>query len=43
MALLDIEMVSMQEIFLSYIETQSGQTIYEIMEKKQFCLENSVE
>lgn len=39
MALLDIQMVSFQEIFLPYIETQNGQTIFEILEEKQFLLE----
>lgn len=39
MALLDIEMVRFEEIFLPYIETQSGQTIYERLEEKQFLLE----
>lgn len=39
MALLDIEMVRLEEIFLPYIETQSGQTVYEVLEKKQFLLE----
>ena len=39
MALLDIEMVRFEEIFLPYIETQSGQTIYQQLEQKQFFLE----
>ena len=39
MALLDIEMVRFEEIFLPYIETQNGQTIYERLEQKQFLLE----
>ena len=39
MALLDIEMVQFEEIFLPYIETQTGQTIYERLEEKQFLLE----
>ena len=39
MALLDIEMVRFEEIFLPYIETQNGQTIYEKLEEKQFLLE----
>ncbi len=39
MALLDIEMVRFEEIFLPYIETNTGQTIYERLEKKQFLLE----
>lgn len=39
MALLDIEMVQLQEIFLPYIEIPSGQTIYQALENKQFLLE----
>lgn len=39
MALLDIEMVRFEEIFLPYIETGSGQTIYECLEQKQFLLD----
>ena len=39
MALLDIEMVRFEEIFLPYIETNSGQTIFERLEQKQFLLE----
>lgn len=39
MALLDIEMVTMQEIFLPYIETSTGQTIYQKLEEKQFLIE----
>lgn len=39
MALLDIEMVQFEEIFLSYIETDNGQTVYQRLEKKQFLLE----
>lgn len=39
MALLDIEMVRFEEIFLPYIETNSGQTIYERLEERQFLLE----
>lgn len=39
MALLDIEMVELQEIFLPYIEIQGGKTIYERLEEKQFLLE----
>ncbi len=38
MALLDIEMVRFEEIFLPYIEV-NGQTIYERLEEKQFLLE----
>jgi len=39
MALLDIEMVRFEEIFLPYIETQGGKTVYELLEEKQFLLE----
>ena len=39
MALLDIEMVRFEEIFLPYIETNTGRTIYERLEEKQFLLE----
>lgn len=39
MALLDIEMVRFEEIFLPYIETDSGKTIYERLEERQFLLE----
>ena len=40
MALLDIEMVRFEEIFLPYIETNNGQTIYERLEERQFLLED---
>lgn len=39
MALLDIGMVQFEEIFLSYIETAGGKTIYEKLEEKHFFLE----
>ena len=39
MALLDIQMVRFEEIFLPYIETGNGQTIYERLEGKQFFIE----
>lgn len=39
MALLDVEMVTLQEIFLPYIVDQSGQTVYEKLEQRQFMLE----
>lgn len=39
MALLDIEMVQFEEIFLPYIETKNGETIYEKIAEKQFLLE----
>ena len=39
MALVDIEMVRFEEIFLLYIETDNGRTIYERLEEKQFLME----
>ena len=39
MALLDIHMVQLQEIFLPYIELPDGNTIYQTLEQKQFMLE----
>lgn len=39
MALLDIEMVRLEEIFLPYIQTNNGQTVYERLEERQFLLE----
>lgn len=39
MALLDIEMVRFEEIFLPYIETSNGQTIFQKLEEHQFLLE----
>lgn len=39
MALLDIEMVRFEEIFLPYIETTNGQTVYQRLEQNQFLLE----
>jgi len=38
MSLLETEMVRMEEIFLPYVITGSGQTIYQIMAEKQFLL-----
>lgn len=37
-ALLETEMVKIEQIFLPYIITKDGQTIYEIMAKTQFQL-----
>lgn len=42
MALLDIEMVQFEEIFLPYIETSSGQTVFERLEEQRFLLEVNV-
>jgi len=38
MALLETEMVKMQEIFLPYVITPGGQTIYQVMDGKGFLL-----
>lgn len=43
MALLDIEMVRFEEIFLPYIEVNNGQTIYERLREQQFLLESREE
>lgn len=40
MALLDIEMVKFEEIFLPYIEMKNGKTVYEELENKRFLLED---
>ena len=38
MARLDMQMVKFEEIFLSYIETADGKTVYEKLEEKHFLL-----
>jgi len=38
MSLLETEMVKMEEIFLPYIITPGGQTIYQVMVQKHFLL-----
>ena len=38
LALLETEMVRMEEIFLPYVITRSGQTIYQVMAEKHFLL-----
>ena len=38
MALLDMKMVRFEEVFLSYIETTNGETIYDKLQKQQFLL-----
>ena len=43
MALLDVNMVSLQEIFLPYILDQSGQTVYEKLEQRNFLLTGETE
>lgn len=42
MALLDIEMVRFEEIFLPYIVDKHGQTLFEKIEHRQFLLEGEV-
>lgn len=42
MALLDIEMVRFEEIFLPYIEVK-GKTVFETIEENHFLLEGAVE
>ena len=39
MALLDIQMVRFEEIFLPYIQTNNCQTVYEKLAERQFLLE----
>lgn len=39
MALLDINMVKMEEVFMPYIVDKSGQTLFEKLEEKRFLLE----
>ncbi len=38
MSLLETEMVKMEEIFLPYVITRSGQTLYQVMAEKRFLL-----
>ena len=38
MALIDIEMARFEEVFLPYIQTNNGQTVYARLEEKQFLL-----
>jgi len=38
LALVETSMVKIQEVFLPYVVTHSGQTIYELQEKKNFGL-----
>lgn len=38
MALLDIEMAKLEEIFLPYITNRYGKTVYELFEQTQFHL-----
>lgn len=39
MALMDINMAQFEEIFLPYIETNTGQTVFERLEERHFLLE----
>ena len=38
MAILETEMVKLEQIFLPYVITPSGQTLFEVMDKKGFFL-----
>lgn len=38
MAILETEMVKMEQIFLPYVITPNGQTLYEVFEEKRFLL-----
>ena len=38
MSLLETEMVRMEEIFLPYVITGTGQTVYQVMAEKHFLL-----
>jgi len=38
MSLLETEMVKMEEIFLPYVITGSGQTVYQVMSERHFML-----
>lgn len=38
MALLDIQMVKLEEIFLPYIEIENGKTIFQELEERKFLL-----
>lgn len=39
MALLDMQMVRFEEIFLPYIKTDNGQTVFERLKEKHFLIE----
>lgn len=43
MALLDIQMVQFEEIFLPYIETNNHQTVFERLKEQQFLLETNTD
>jgi|SRR5579875_1600248 len=40
MALIEIEMVKLEEVFLPYMITRSGRTYYETLEQKEFQLDS---
>jgi hypothetical protein len=40
LAMLDTEMVKLEEIFLPYMTNKEGQTYFEVMESKNFALPN---
>ena len=39
MAILETEMVKMEQIFLPYIQTQQGQTLFEVFESRNMLTE----
>ena len=43
MAILETEMVKMEQIFLPYIQTQDGQTLFEVFESRKMLSEGKVE
>lgn len=43
MAILETEMVKMEQIFLPYIETQSGQTLFQVFESRRLLTEGKSE
>jgi len=43
MAILETEMVKMEQIFLPYIQTQSGQTLFEVFESRKMLTEGHKE
>ncbi|GAI72048.1 unnamed protein product [marine sediment metagenome] len=43
MSLLETGMVKMEQIFLPYVVTKTGQTVFEVIEKKNFLLEQGNE
>ncbi len=43
MAILETGMVSIEQVFLPYITNAGGQTLYEVMESRQFMLASGME